>query len=109
VRKLLSQLPERATPQRSRECERAVFSTAFIAIHAFFKKNRIRLGSRLNDNRSFNLNMMLKVEFKKIKVNCRLIKVIKYYHIHFCSTFNSSIEKSYVVSPVIVALVDYPF
>jgi hypothetical protein len=53
--------------------------------------------------------MMLKVEFKKIKVNCRLIKVIKYYHIHFCSTFNSSIEKSYVVSPVIVALVDYPF
>ena len=49
---------------------------------------------------------MLMIEHKKIKVAHGLLKDIKGYHIHFCSSSNSSIEKSYdgyALSPVIVA------
>jgi hypothetical protein len=41
------------------------------------------------------LNMMLKIEFKKIKVANGLIIDIKGYHIHFCSSSNLSIEIIY--------------
>jgi hypothetical protein len=59
-----------------------------------------------NDYRSSDLNMMLKVEFKKIKVGYALIKDTKGYYIRFWSSSNKPIEKSYdgcIVSPVIVA------
>ena len=41
------------------------------------------------------LNMMSKIKLKKIKVDYGLIIDIKGYHIHFLSSSNSSIEKSY--------------
>jgi hypothetical protein len=72
--------------------------------NAFFK-TRIWLGLRFNDYRSSSLNMMLKIEFYKIKTAYGLIKDIKGYDIHFCSSSNSFIKKSYdgyIVSPVIV-------
>ena len=50
--------------------------------------------------------MMLKIEFPKIKVDHGLIKYIKGYHIHICSSPSSYIEKSYdgyIAPPVIVA------
>ena len=41
------------------------------------------------------LNMMLKIEFKNIKMPYGLIRYIKGHHIHLFSSFNSSFEKSY--------------
>jgi hypothetical protein len=44
---------------------------------------------------SLNLNMMIKIEFKKIKTGHRPIKDIKGYHIHFFLFSNLLIENSY--------------
>ena len=52
------------------------------------------------------LNMMMKIEFKIIKVSSGLIIDIEGYHTHFRSSSNSPIEKSYdgyTVFPVIAA------
>jgi hypothetical protein len=93
-------IPVRGRPLHSRAC---AFG-AFIGLRGrkCIKKNRIWLGLRFNDYRSLNLNMILKIEFYKTKMAYGLIKNIKGYHIHFWSSSNSSIEKSYD-APVIVA------
>jgi high-affinity Fe2+/Pb2+ permease len=52
------------------------------------KKTRIWLWY---DYRSLKLNMMLKIEFQKIKVAYGLIKDIRGYHIHLWSCSTSSI------------------
>jgi hypothetical protein len=41
------------------------------------------------------LDMMMKIEFKKIKVANGLIIDTKGYHIYFCSSSNSPIQKIY--------------
>jgi hypothetical protein len=41
------------------------------------------------------LSIMLRIVSKKFKIANGLIKEIKCYHIHFYSSFNSPIEKSY--------------
>jgi hypothetical protein len=57
-------------------------------------------------HRSLILKMMLKIEVCKIQVAYGFLKDIKGYHIHFWSSCNSSIEKSYagcIVLPIIGA------
>jgi hypothetical protein len=94
VEKLLPQLPEESA-----------LSSAFMAKNAF-QKTQIFLGSRLNDYRSLNLNMMLKIELHIIKVAYGLMNDIKGYHTHLLSSSKHLLKKKLngcIVSPVIVA------
>jgi len=79
--------------------------SAFMVIKAF-RKLGFGLGPDLTMIGSINLNMMLKIEFKKIKIAYGLVKTSRNIIFTFLLLFYQSIEKSLwrlYRSPVIVA------
>jgi hypothetical protein len=79
--------------------------SAFVVIKAF-RKLGFGLGPDLTMIGSINLNMMLKIEFKKIKIAYGLVKTSRNIIFTFLLLFYQSIEKSLwrlYRSPVIVA------
>jgi len=61
------------------------------------------LGAHFTATGNFNLNMMSKIKFKKIKVAYGRIQDIMSFHIHVRTSYNSLIKSyvGYTVFPVI--------
>jgi hypothetical protein len=63
--------------------------------------NVIGLGSHFTVTGNFNLNMMLKIELKNIKIDNLLIMDIKGFYIHVQTYHNSPIKKRYAGCTVV--------